>query len=569
MFTVPGYEIHEVILEDQHIVVAYATCTQTACNVIVKMVKEGPRTIIENAKLMHEFEIAGVLDIPEIVKPLSLLRQGNSLVIILQSIKGVTLRHYFRSHRVSSRNFVQLAIRILRVLDKLNQHHVLHMNIRPDTIIIEPNSTHIYVTGFGYAVRTEGERRNIPLLEGSPPYMSPERNARMNGMIDVRSDLYSLGITFYELLSGRMPFHASDPLEWAHAHLAIEPLPLAGKSPPIPESISRIILKLLAKTAEERYQSPGQLIEDLEKCLHQLEAEEIYESGKNALQHNMPRLDSRLRLTKERTSVTKTESSVPVISFGYARMLDLAALMKASKAFSEEKEPEQLMRTLMNIILEDAGAQRGCLVRVIGEALYVEAAVEAGGGVAIFETVPLDEYDGVCHELVRCVAVTKDLVIVNDAYKEGKFVNTSYVVRRRPKSLLGLPIYIQGILTCILYLENNLIRGAFGFDSYEVLHMLASQAVYVKKQQFSSEGIRKLKNGGHIFSPSTHLLTDREIEVIRLMAVGLSNKEIAERLFIATGTVHVHIKHIYAKLKVNRRVQAVTQAAVLGLLEDI
>ncbi|MED4730546.1 protein kinase [Aneurinibacillus migulanus] len=579
MITIPGYEIHEVILEDQHIVVAYASCTQTKRKVIVKMVKEGPRTIIENAKLMHEFEIASSLDIPEIVKPLSLLKQGNSMIIILQSIKGVTLRHYFRSYRVSFRDFVQLAIRISCVMDKLNQHNILHMNISPDTIVIEPVSTGIYVTGFGYAIRSEdgGQHiRNTPLLEGSPPYMSPERIGRINDTIDVRSDLYSLGVALYELLSGRKPFHANDPLEWAHAHLAIKPLPLVRETTPIPESISRILLKLLAKTVEERYQNPSKLIQDLEECLYQLETGESCES-KEAVFHyelslgdrHVQRLDSRLHLTKEQASVTQSKTNVPITRSGYAQMLDLAALMKASKAFSEEKDPERLMHTLMNIILEDAGAQRGCLIGITEEALYIEAVVEAGGGAAILDTIPLDEYDGVFHEFVRCVAATRELIIINDAYRKGRFVNASYVVRCRPKSLLGLPIYIQGRLAGILYLENNLTRGAFAFDSHEVLHMLASQAFYVKKQRSSLKGARRLKDSEYILSPSANLLTERELEIVRLMAAGLSNKEIAARLFIATGTVHVHIKHIYAKLKVNRRIQAVTKAAALGLLEDI
>ena len=168
--------------------------------------------------------------------------------------------------------FLRVAIQIAGALGELHQSGLIHKNIKPRNILIDAETSDVRITDLSMASRLSRELplvRNLNTIEGTLAYMSPEQTGRMNRWIDARTDLYSLGVTFYQMLTGRLPFEASDALEWVHCHVARSPQAPAAIEPAIPQPVSDIVLKLLAKAAEDRYQSAIGLRFDLGRCLEQ------------------------------------------------------------------------------------------------------------------------------------------------------------------------------------------------------------------------------------------------------------------------------------------------------------
>nr|WP_275976800.1 AAA family ATPase [Polyangium aurulentum] len=166
--------------------------------------------------------------------------------------------------------FLRCAVRVAGALAEMHHGGVIHKNIKPQSILFDGDTSEVRITDMSLAVRLPREQPAVKapsVIEGTLPYMSPEQTGRMNRWVDNRSDLYSLGVTFYEMLTGKLPFEASDPLEWVHCHIARVPLPPAELRPAIPRPVSDIVMKLLAKVAEDRYQSAHGLRLDLEACL--------------------------------------------------------------------------------------------------------------------------------------------------------------------------------------------------------------------------------------------------------------------------------------------------------------
>jgi serine/threonine protein kinase len=154
--------------------------------------------------------------------------------------------------------FLRFAIGLATALGKLHQHGLIHKDIKPANILVDSASGAVWLTGFGIASRLPRERQPAEppeMIAGTLAYMAPEQTGRMNRSIDSRSDLYSLGVTFYEMLTGLLPFTASDPMEWVHCHIARQPVAPDQYAKEIPAPLSAILMKLLAKTAEERYQT--------------------------------------------------------------------------------------------------------------------------------------------------------------------------------------------------------------------------------------------------------------------------------------------------------------------------
>jgi hypothetical protein len=168
--------------------------------------------------------------------------------------------------------FLPLAVRIAAAVEHIHGRGLVHRDLRPENLFVVPATGDVRIANFGMASSLPMELagpRSVRLLEGSLPYISPEQTGRMNRPVDRRSDLYSLGVSFYQLVTGRLPFAAEDLLGWVHCHLARIPVPPAEIVPSLPEIVSNIVLKLLAKPPEDRYQSAAGLRHDLERCLHE------------------------------------------------------------------------------------------------------------------------------------------------------------------------------------------------------------------------------------------------------------------------------------------------------------
>jgi predicted ATPase/signal transduction histidine kinase len=194
-------------------------------------------------------------------------------MLILEDPGGEPLDRFLGQPMELSR-FLRFAVGIAGALGKLHRHGLIHKDIKPANILVNSASDAVWLTGLGIASRLPRERQSAEppeMIAGTLAYMAPEQTGRMNRSIDSRSDLYSLGVTFYQMLTGVLPFSASDPTEWVHCHIARQPVPPDQYAKEIPAPLSAIVMKLLAKTAEERYQTAAGVARDLEGCLTEWE----------------------------------------------------------------------------------------------------------------------------------------------------------------------------------------------------------------------------------------------------------------------------------------------------------
>jgi hypothetical protein len=226
-------------------------------------------------KIEHEYSLRHELDSAWAVRPLALSQQGGQTMLTLEDPGGDTLDKSL-SGPMETAQFLRFAIGLATALGGLHGRRLIHNDVKPANALIDAATGQIRLMGFGITSRLPRERQAPQPPEtvaGTLAYMAPEQTGRMNRSIDARSDLYALGITLYEMLTGSVPFNAADPMEWMHCHIARQPTPPRVRVPSVAASVSGIIMKLLAKTAEERYQTAAGLERDLRRCLAQFEAE--------------------------------------------------------------------------------------------------------------------------------------------------------------------------------------------------------------------------------------------------------------------------------------------------------
>ncbi|MGF6507792.1 trifunctional serine/threonine-protein kinase/ATP-binding protein/sensor histidine kinase [Paraburkholderia sp. 32] len=226
-----------------------------------------PPGILE--RLAHEFGLKDGLDGGWAVRPLELVREGGRTLLVLEDPGGEPLAQLLGAPMEVGR-MVRLAVGIAAALGKLHQRGLVHKDLKPAHILVNCADGQARLTGFGIASRLPRERQAPAppeTIAGTLAYMAPEQTGRMNRSIDSRSDLYSFGVTLYQMLTGALPFTAADPMEWVHCHIARKPVPPSERSERIPVPVSRIVMKLLAKTAEARYQTAAGVERDLQHCL--------------------------------------------------------------------------------------------------------------------------------------------------------------------------------------------------------------------------------------------------------------------------------------------------------------
>ncbi len=226
-------------------------------------------------RMEHELSLKKELDADWAVRPLTLTQYQGRSVLVLEDPGGEPLDRLVREP-MELGQFLRLGIRLSAAVSGLHRRGVIHKEIKPGNVLVNPLTGEVRLTGFGIATRLPRQRQSPEAPEfiaGTLPYMAPEQTGRMNRSIDSRSDLYSLGVTLYETLTGALPFTASDPMEWVHCHIARQPVAPCERRKDIPPSVSMIIMKLLAKTPEERYQTAAGIQHDLQRCLHAWETE--------------------------------------------------------------------------------------------------------------------------------------------------------------------------------------------------------------------------------------------------------------------------------------------------------
>ncbi|MCY1005073.1 trifunctional serine/threonine-protein kinase/ATP-binding protein/sensor histidine kinase [Nannocystis pusilla] len=240
------------------------------CAVVIKTLDPRLRPARELERLRAEYELGRSLDLPGTVKPIALDTYRGMPALVLEHFEGTFLEQLLTGTPLPLERFLTLAIGIAGAVEELHRSDVVHKDLKPDNIVVDPVRGEVKLANLGVASPQQRESGLAPtagILTGSLPYMSPEQTGRMNRPLDFRSDLYSLGVTFYRMLTGRLPFRASDPLEWIHCHVARRVTPPSALRPSVPEVVSAIVVKLLAKVAEDRYQSARGLRRDLERCL--------------------------------------------------------------------------------------------------------------------------------------------------------------------------------------------------------------------------------------------------------------------------------------------------------------
>ncbi len=267
------YQTIEKIYESANSLVYKGILKRNNQAIILKILKENYPTPSELTRYKQEYEITRSLNVDSIIKAYDLQRHKNSLVILLEDFGGQSLKLLLSKTQLSLEDFLTIAIKITESLIAIHQSHIIHKDINPSNIVYNPQTQQLKIIDFGISTRLSQEFLTVlppNQLEGTLAYIAPEQTGRMNRGVDYRSDFYSLGVTFYELFTNRLPFATTDPMELVHCHIAQQPLPVDELISNIPVTVSKIISKLLAKTPEERYQTARGIKADLETCLHQL-----------------------------------------------------------------------------------------------------------------------------------------------------------------------------------------------------------------------------------------------------------------------------------------------------------
>jgi predicted ATPase/signal transduction histidine kinase len=221
--------------------------------------------------LQHEFDIARDLASSAVVRPIAIADQGDRSALVLEDQGGQMLDRLLGLPMPLDR-FLPIAVGLASSLAAIHAQHVIHKDIRPQNIVVGPEPGVVRLTGFGIATLMPRElpvARSLERLEGTLAYMSPEQTGRMNRSVDYRTDLYSLGVTLYQMLAGKLPCEAEDALGIVHCHIARTPVSLDVRRPDLPPILSAIVMRLLAKAAEDRYQSAHGLQADLATCMAQ------------------------------------------------------------------------------------------------------------------------------------------------------------------------------------------------------------------------------------------------------------------------------------------------------------
>ncbi|MEB3827970.1 SpoIIE family protein phosphatase [Phormidium sp. CCY1219] len=274
MLKISGYTILESIYNSDNSIVYRARRDADGESVILKRLSEDYPDPDKLKRYKREYEITRTLqNLEGVVRAYSLEKSQNFLVMVLEDFGGKSLAKLLELRRFELAEFLDIAIKSAESLGQIHQADILHKDINPANIIYHPETGQLKLIDFGISTVLSRENttlRNPQKLEGTLAYMSPEQTGRMNRCVNYRTDFYSLGATFYQLLTHSLPFEVSDVMELVHCHLAKYPISPCEVDETIPKALSDIVMKLMAKTAEERYQSAYGIQADLEICRSQL-----------------------------------------------------------------------------------------------------------------------------------------------------------------------------------------------------------------------------------------------------------------------------------------------------------
>ncbi len=334
MLVLKEYEIQDTLYEGEDIVIYKGIQKLESKPVIIKTNRPNsyiPRVI---TKISHEFEITRDLTSDGILKPEKFLTYPNGLALIFNDYGGKSLTEFIKIEKINLEYFLQIAIGLSQTFGEMHSQNVIHKDIKPQNIIILPNGQ-ARLIDFGISSKISLKIQHLgnpDVLEGTLAYISPEQTGRMNRVVDYRTDFYSFGVLLYELITDKLPFASSDSMELVHCHIAIQPESPTKIKSVIPIVISEIILKLLSKNAEDRYQSGFGLKTDLEECLNQYRTKGRIDSFPIGAKDFSGRFQIRQKLYGRETDVQKLMVAFQRASLGAKEILLVSGVPGVGKS---------------------------------------------------------------------------------------------------------------------------------------------------------------------------------------------------------------------------------------------
>ncbi len=269
MIDIPGYKIIEEIGESQKTAVYRAASEKNSKTVIIKT---SPDPGLSLSAFKREYDISRNLNLDGIVRIDRMEKFQGGLALIMEDFGAVSLKKILLANAADPARQLRIAVKVAEILGRIHARQIIHGDLKPANILVNLKTGEVKLTGLKHSRDDQAdETPQTPFIAGTLAYMSPEQTGRMNRIIDYRTDFYSLGVTFYEMLSGELPFNSNEPIEIIYGHIAKAPHFLSTLDAQIPDVVARIVEKLLAKNPEDRYQSAYGLKSDLEKCLSMLE----------------------------------------------------------------------------------------------------------------------------------------------------------------------------------------------------------------------------------------------------------------------------------------------------------
>lgn len=272
-----GFEVEKEILQHKASSIYRGRHPGDGAPVIIKILAHAYPRPSQIAWFRREHDVLQRFRAPEIVRSLAVgfdqLRWG----IVLEDTGGESLERLLKARRLSLPEVLVIGMQLCTALAHVHAQNVIHKDINPANIVVNPSTHRVQLIDFGIATvlsRETAPLRNPEVLEGTLAFLSPEQTGRMNRAVDYRSDLYSLGATLYVMITGQLPFQSTDPMELVHAHIALSPRPPSELRPEAAGALSDIVLKLMAKNAEDRYSSAASVHADLEECERRWRASE-------------------------------------------------------------------------------------------------------------------------------------------------------------------------------------------------------------------------------------------------------------------------------------------------------
>ena len=270
MLHLGGYQLLEELHNGSHSQVYRAYRESDRSPVVLKFLRPEYPSPEQIARFRLEYDLARSFTIPGVIRTYGLESHQNSFVLILEDFGAGPLKHVYQEAPVPTLGFLQQALKITQALGAIHQKNIIHKDINPTNILINPETQDVKIIDFGISTRLSQEQTavtDLHHLEGTLAYISPEQTGRMNRALDYRTDFYSLGVTFYEMLTQQLPFENQDVVELVHSHIARQPRPPHELNAQVPPILSQIVMRLLEKNAEARYQSAFGLAADLQSCL--------------------------------------------------------------------------------------------------------------------------------------------------------------------------------------------------------------------------------------------------------------------------------------------------------------